>query len=73
MRDPNRIKPYCDTLATIWGIVPDWRLGQLMINAIYAYTNEHGHDPFYIEDEDFLMYLYDFVNRALAQSVSAQT
>ena len=71
MRDPNRIKPYCDTLATIWGIVPDWRLGQLMINAIYAYTNEHGN--IYIEDEDFLMYLYDFVNRALAQSVSAQT
>ena len=34
MRNPNRIKPYCDTLATIWGMVPDWRLSQLMIKEL---------------------------------------
>ena len=63
MRDPKRIKPYCDTLATIWGMVPDWRLSQLMINAITAYINEHGTKPFYMEDQDFLMYLYDYIRK----------
>ena len=63
MRDPKRIKPYCDTLATIWGIVPDWRLGQFMVNALRAYQIERGNDPFYAEDEDFIMYLYDYIRR----------
>ena len=65
MRDQKRIKPYCDTLATIWGVVPDWRLGQLMVNVLHAYKTEHGADPFYIEDEEFLMYLYDYVGRII--------
>ena len=62
MRNPNRVKPYCDTLTSIWQMVPDWRLSQLMINAIRAYTNEYGHDPFYMEDQEFLMYLLDYIN-----------
>ena len=66
MRNPNRIKPYCDTLTSIWQMVPDWRLSQLMINAIDAYTNEHGYDPFYMEDEDFLMYLYNFISKTIS-------
>lgn len=60
MRDPNRIKDYCDGLATIWGLVPDWRLSQLMMNAIHSYTEEKGHDPFYTEDEEFLGYLFNY-------------
>lgn len=66
MRNSNRIKPYCETLASIWGMVPDWRLSQLMINACVAYTNEHGHDPFYVEDEDFLNYLFNFISKAIS-------
>ena len=62
MRDPNRIKPYCDTLATIWGMVPDWRLGQFMVNALLAYRAEKGTDPFYVEDGDFLMYLFNYIS-----------
>lgn len=62
MRDPKRIKPYCDALASIWGAVPDWRLSQLMINAIAAYVNKHGTDTFYMEDQEFLMYLLDYIN-----------
>jgi len=65
MRDPNRIKPYCDTLATIWGMVPDWRLGQLMINAIEAYKEKYHYDPFYMEDQDFLMYLFNYINEVI--------
>lgn len=62
MRNPERIKPYCDTLATIWGMVPDWRLGQLMVNAIFDYRKQHGYDFFYTEDEDFLAFLYKYVS-----------
>ena len=63
MRDSNRIKPYCDTLATIWGMVPDWRLSQFMTNVLDAYKIEHGHSAFYTEDEEFLMYLYNYIRR----------
>ena len=65
MRNPDRIKPYCETLATIWGLVPDWRLSQLMVNACLAYKNEHDVDPFYVEDEDFLHFLYAFISNAI--------
>ena len=61
MRDPKRIKPYCDALASIWGAVPDWRLSQLMINAINDYTKKYGHDPYYMEDQEFLIYLLDYI------------
>ena len=62
MRDLKRIKSYCDALATIWEMIPDWRLSQLMVNAIHAYQIERG-NPFYVEDENFLMYLYNYVKR----------
>lgn len=65
MRNPKRIKPYCDTLTTIWQMVPDWRLSQLMINACAAYTNEHGHDAFYEEDEEFLNFIFKFISNAV--------
>ena len=61
MRDLNRIKPYCDELATIWGMVPDWRLGQLMVNIMAEYKAEKGTDPFYTEDEDFIKYISDYI------------
>ena len=63
MRSRDRIKPYCDTLASIWYMVPDWRLGQLMVNAISAYNAEKGADPFYAEDVDFLYFLYEYISK----------
>ena len=61
MRNPKRIKPYCDALASIWGAVPDWRLGQFMWNII-RYYEEQGKDPFYMEDEEFLAGMITFLN-----------
>ena len=63
MRDPNRIKPCCDKLATIWEMVPDWRLGQFMKNVLQAHKRVKGTDPFYVEDEEFLKFLYDYISR----------
>lgn len=48
-RDPDRIPIFCEALAGVWSLVPDWRFGQLVINLL-------GRDPglFYLEDEDSL-------------------
>ena len=67
MRDPKRIHPFCNTLCTIWSVVPDWRLSQLMMNAIEAYKEKYGYDPFYMEDQDFLMYLFNYVNEVMEE------
>ena len=58
MRDPNRIYKYCNKLAEIWSQLPDWRLGQLMINII---DQAGGALSFYMEDEDFLIMLEKYV------------
>ena len=63
MRDKRRIKPYCDALASIWQVAPDLRLSQLMMDTISAYTNEHGTDPYYVEDEDFILYVYEVIRK----------
>jgi hypothetical protein len=56
MRDVNRIKPFCNTLATEWSKVPDWRLGQLIENLKRAYNIN---DLFYMEDDEFIEKLKD--------------
>lgn len=47
MRDPNRINPCCDQLANLWKQVPDWRLGQLLLN-LFSQMSEA--EIFYSED-----------------------
>lgn len=62
MRPANRIYTNCNRLATIWHKVPDWRLSQMMINALAMYQNRHGTDAFYMEDEEFLDFLENFID-----------
>lgn len=48
MRDPKRIREFCNELADIWEAnCPDWRFGQLLVNVIVR-------DPFYLEERDML-------------------
>lgn len=49
MRDPNRIKPFLETIAKCWEQVPDWRFGQLIENLKRRLDVK---DLFYIEDEE---------------------
>jgi hypothetical protein len=58
MRDLNRIEAYCKWLAEVWKELPDWRLGQLMVNFIDC---KGGPLAFYMEDEDFMIMLEKFV------------
>ena len=48
MRDPNRIKPFLETIEKCWEQVPDWRFGQLVENLKRRLDIK---DLFYIEDE----------------------
>ena len=49
MRDPNRIKPFLETIAKCWVQVPDWRFGQLIENLKRRLDIK---DLFYIEDKE---------------------
>ena len=51
MRDPKRIDAVIEAVRDEWKQVPDWRLGQLIVNIGRAAG--YG-DPFYLED-DMLM------------------
>lgn len=62
MRNQSRLNYSCGRLRDIWKKVPDWRLTQLMTNAFSLYQNRHGTDAFYVEDEEFLDFLEDFVD-----------
>ena len=54
MRDPKRIKKYCDVLAKCWEKVPDWRFGQFLSNVIGEVMQEMNcQDLFFPEDEEF--------------------
>jgi hypothetical protein len=47
MRDPERIKPFLETLEKCWMRMPDWRFGQLISN----FQLQVNQDLFYIEDD----------------------
>ena len=49
MRDPTRIDPIVELVATLWKKHPDWRLSQLVINA-HAVTHEPG-DAYFADDD----------------------
>ena len=58
MRDPNRVYAICTRLAETWGKnVADWRLTQLFVN----FMSHMRSDCFYMEDEDFIMRLEEFL------------
>lgn len=61
MRNPDRIYPFCNQLSRLWSQHPDLRFGQFMHNvAVYAdaYYNK---DVFYIEDNEFMKYLNEYL------------
>lgn len=57
MRDPNRIRGYCNQLADLWENVPDWRFGQLMFNLLGAYYSETKKDIFFPEDDEMFAFV----------------
>lgn len=60
MRDPKRIRKFCNRLAAAWEQLPDWRFGQLMVNAL----GEMKRDPFFPEDDEMIEYLEKYVENS---------
>lgn len=60
MRDPKRIRKFCNRLATAWELVPDLRFGQLLFNIFVQIKNE-GKDPFYLEDDAMIKRIEQYI------------
>ena len=60
MRDPKRIYKFCDRLAAVWGRVPNWRFGQLMMNCL-GEMSAAGRDPFFPEDDEMIKFIENYV------------
>lgn len=54
MRDPKRIDEFCEELKKMWQQVPDWRFGQLIVNALGEIQAKEKRDVFFIEDDKML-------------------
>lgn len=53
MRDPSRIRKFCNQLAEIWeSQCSDWRFGQLICNVFGSMEI----DPFYPEEDKMIDY-----------------
>lgn len=58
MRDPKRIRKFCNQLADIWETqCPDWRFGQLFVNVCRGSCIG---DPFYLEDDKMIEHFREF-------------
>ena len=62
MRDPQRIRKFCNQLATLWERVPDWRFGQLMSNVLGAFVADTKRDIFFPEDDELLEFFEKYFN-----------
>ena len=60
MRDKNRIQAFCNRLARAWEMVPDWRFGQLMMNALGEMASK-GRDPFFPEEDEMIAFIEEYV------------
>lgn len=60
MRNPERIKEFCNELAEIWETnVPQWRFGQLICN-VFGTLNE---DPFFPEEDRMIKIFKDYFSK----------
>jgi len=66
MDSPERINEILPILQSAWERVPDWRLGQLMVNLLGEVRDEYKfskNDPFYLEDDVLLLALQRFLEK----------
>ena len=67
MRDSKRIRSFCNRLAAAWEQLPDWRFGQLIINAL----SEMGKDPFFPEEDEMIEFIEGYVKRITGRNRDA--
>ena len=62
MRDINRLDKFYNELKRIHKYVHDWRFGQLMMNFIGWYYEKYKRDCFYIEEDEMIKYIEEFID-----------
>jgi hypothetical protein len=64
-RDPERVYRIIALIELIWGMYPDLRLGQILVDTMPSGLDGHDHytDLYYLEDDLIEEYLADFVNK----------
>ena len=63
MRDPDRIRPFCDEFAELWSNYPDLRFGQIMINIARYMQLERRSDIFFTEDDAMMDILREYLGK----------
>lgn len=62
MRRPERLDYFYEEMKNLHkDHFPDWREGQFLINFLEWVTVKKKKDPFYLETEEILMLLRDFI------------
>ena len=59
MRDPKRIREFCNRFTAAWAQVHDWRFGQLMCNALGEMA-ANGTDPFFPEEDKMIEFIENY-------------
>ncbi len=63
MRDPNRLASVYETMRKFHAeLVPDLRVGQLLLNFFSWHLQKYGSDGFYIEDDKFIARFAVFID-----------
>jgi len=63
-RDPARIAGLLKALEEVWRDYPDWRLGQIIVNATrYSRPSFVCPEIFHLEDDDMLKGMEDLVKK----------
>lgn len=69
MRDVSRIDGFMDSLRELWkAYAPDMRFGQLMIGFDAWHERHYRRDVFYLEEDELLMRLKEFLGPDKANS-----
>lgn len=69
MRDPKRLdKCYAIINEFHKDNLPDWRIGQLLMNFMGWYYNTYKTDCFYIEDAEFVKRFKQFVKEMISNA-----
>lgn len=63
MRDPKRIRKFCNRLAVAWERCPDWRFGQMICNIFSEIAIER--DPFFPEDDEMIEFIEGYFQNRL--------
>lgn len=68
MRKPERLYGFYNSVCVLHQELPDWRFMQFISNFLSWHMEKYGSDGFYIEDDEALKRLHEFVDSMFVHS-----